>query len=168
MNVYLIGYRGTGKTSLGRILSIKLNQIFVDTDDLIVESEGMLIPEIFKQKGEEYFREIEHNILEDISQRNDMIIATGGGMVIREDNRDLLKNTGTCILLTADPEIIFQRISGDKNRPSLTNHKSELDEIKTMLDRRNNWYLETAQLSIDTGKNDIKTCIQLIKKSLEA
>lgn len=166
MNIYLIGYRGTGKTSLGRILSLKLKRRFVDTDDLITEREGMTIPQLFSEKGEEFFRQAEHEIIEELSERKDLIVATGGGIVIRDDNREILKSTGYCILLTAEPEIILTRIGGDKNRPALTDHQSELDEITAMLNKRKDWYHDVANTVVNTGDNGIKSCVNNILEHL--
>ncbi len=161
MNVYLIGYRGTGKTSLGRAIAIQLKKDFVDTDDLIVEKSGMNIPEIFSLQGEEVFRDIESGILKEISERKDLIVSTGGGIIEKEENRRLIKKTGHCIYLKADTDTIFSRISEDKNRPALTTSTGK-DEIKVMLDKRNHWYEELAQLTLDTAQFKISECVDMI------
>jgi len=165
MNIFLIGYRGSGKTTLGKILSEKLKMKFVDTDELIVERENKTIPEIFSKLGEKYFREIETKVLQDVIKNDNQVISTGGGIILSELNRNLIKNNGVCIYLKVDPKISYQRIYNDKNRPPLTN-LSPLEEIIYVMNYRSKFYQETAHLTIDTGILNIEQCIEEILKFL--
>lgn len=164
MNLYLIGYRGTGKTTLGRALSIQLKMDSVDMDDLLVENLGMTIPDIFKNKGEAFFRNEESRLLKELSVREDLVVSTGGGVIILPENREILRSSGTCVWLQASVEQIYQRIAGDANRPALTEHQSQLEEIRSMLNTREPWYRETAHLVLDTEKMGIQACVESIMK----
>lgn len=156
MNIYFVGYRGTGKSALGRYIALEMAKDFVDTDELIVEREGLSIPVIFQDLGEDYFRKIESEVLEEVAARNDLIVSTGGGIILSDKNRKILKETGYCIYLTASVELIHSRIAGDPNRPSLTD-KPAYDEIAFMLEKRKPFYEETADFTVDTGKLNFKT-----------
>ncbi len=167
MNIYLVGYRGTGKTALSRAVALHMERLFVDTDELIVESEGMSVPEIFASEGEPRFRELETSILSELATRDDLVVATGGGIIGSEENRDIIKKTGLCIYLKASPDVIYSRISGDANRPALT-QKSEREEIVTMLEKRKAWYEEVSQMNIDTGENNIRQCLDQITSFIQS
>ncbi len=161
MNVYLIGYRGTGKSSLGRFIALELERDFVDTDELIVEREGISIPVIFQDLGEDYFRKVETEILEEISAHGNLIVSTGGGIILSEKNRKIMKDTGYCVYLTAPVDVIHSRISGDPNRPKLTD-KPAYEEIEFMLKKRKPFYEEAADLTVDTGEMNFKTAAETI------
>ncbi|HOM27495.1 MAG TPA: shikimate kinase, partial [bacterium] len=118
-NIVLIGFMGTGKTEVGILLAKRLNMNFVDTDKLIEEREKDRIVRIFEVKGEEYFREIEEKIIEEVSNYKNCVIATGGGAVIREKNYNNLKKNGILICLKATPEEIYKRTISKKDRPLL-------------------------------------------------
>ena len=161
MNIYLIGYRGTGKTTLGRALSRKFRRKFVDLDLLIEEREGRKIEEIFAKDGEKYFRDIEHKVLSEIARQSDLIVSTGGGIVILPENREIIKSTGITIYLTADDKTIYKRIKNDKNRPPLTS-KPPLEEVHHLLSIRKPFYEELADITIDTSVSNIEDCSKKI------
>ena len=161
MNIYLIGYRGTGKTTLGRALGTELKHQFVDIDELIVEKSGMTIPQIFEKQGEGRFRDIKSEMLNGISKEQNLVVATGGGIIEREENRKILKNSGMIIYLKASADVIYQRIGGDTNRPALT-QKSEKDEITHMLDKRKLIYEDLANYTLDTESHNLQECLNLI------
>ncbi|MCX7820243.1 MAG: shikimate kinase [Brevinematales bacterium] len=165
MNIYLIGFRGSGKTTLGKILAKELHREFVDIDRLIEEKEREKISQIFNKKGEEYFRKIESLILKEISVKDNQVVSTGGGIVISEENRKIIKETGITIYLTTDIETTHKRIQFDKNRPQLTD-KSPLEEIKFLIEKRRPYYEELADYTIDTSKNNIEQCVKNIKEFL--
>ena len=154
-NIALVGYMGTGKTSVAHALSQMTGMPFVDTDQHVEALAGKTIPEIFEQDGEDAFRLLEHIVLRDILKKNGQIIATGGGIVLRENNRNLLKSKAFTVHLTANPEIIAERVAGDTNRPLLANAENLLIEIQSMLAERHPFYsgysltVDTNQLSID-------------------
>ncbi len=166
MNIYLVGYRGTGKTTIGKILAKKLNKTFVDTDELIENRKRKKIEQIFRENGEEYFRKIEHLILKEISSLKNQIVSTGGGIVIKEENRKIIKESGITIYLKADKETIYNRIKFDKNRPSLTD-KDPLSEIEYLLEKRKPYYEEIADIEIDTSKTSINDSVNEIINRLK-
>ncbi|MCC7350127.1 MAG: shikimate kinase [Phycisphaerales bacterium] len=161
MSILLVGYRGSGKTSIGKKLADRLWQPFVDTDDLIVRAAGRSIREIFADAGEESFRDLETEALRQALALKDHVISLGGGAVIREQNRKLIQDSGhRVIYLRCDPATLHQRIAADPataaNRPALTPSGGNLDEIKAILAQREPWYrqvmsaeLEVTHLSID-------------------
>ena len=119
--VYLIGMMGSGKSTIGQILAQKLNYRFVDMDVLIEQNTRQSIPEIFAHEGEEYFRDLETQVLEEVSTyQSSAIVATGGGIVQRQINRDYL-GEGLVIWLDVNVEILSERISSDENRPLANN-----------------------------------------------
>lgn len=151
-NVILTGFMGTGKSSVGKLLAVKLNYSFHDLDTLIVEKEGLSINTIFADRGENYFREVESSALRAVLQETTQVVSTGGGAVIRQENRELMHKSGVVVNLTASPEIILQRLHSDEERPLLRDSKS-LAHVQKMLMDRESYYAE-ADIRIDTdGKN---------------
>lgn len=141
MSVFLIGYRGSGKTTVGRKLADRLWQPFVDLDEIIVKTAGKSIRDIFAQDGEPAFRDLETSALREAVKLADHVIALGGGAMDREENRTLLKQAGhRTIYLRCEPEEMHRRIHADPNtaeaRPALTALGGGLDEIKSVLARR--------------------------------
>lgn len=164
-NLFLIGYRGTGKTTLGKFIAKNLNKNFLDTDDLIVEIANKTIPEIFKDDGEEKFREYETKALKKASEMKNTIIGCGGGVIVNDRNFKIL-STGVVCLLTSDKKEIFKRIYNDSNRPALTN-KNPMEEIEYLLKVRGPLYKKAADFEIDTThftKKELSN--QIIKKYL--
>ncbi len=166
MNIYLIGYRGSGKSTLGKIISEKLNFEFTDTDDLIIKAERKTIPEIFEKAGESYFRKIESDALKKISGRKNLVVSTGGGIILNEKNRALMRKTGFCVYLKADTDILFRRIEGDGNRPPLTKLPPR-EEVDHILSLRIPLYTELAELSLDTGEFSAGECAEKIIQALK-
>lgn len=163
MNIYLIGFRGSGKTTLGKILAKELKKNFIDIDKLIEKKESKSIAEIFKEKGEEYFRKVETLILKEVASKDNQIISTGGGIVISEENRKIIQENGITIYLTADIETTYKRIKSDNNRPQLTD-KDPLEEIKFLIEKRKPLYEKLANYTIDTSKLKIEECVKKIKE----
>lgn len=150
-NVYLIGYRGAGKTTLAPRLAAALQFQCIEMDALIAERLSMSIAEIFAQRGEAGFRELETELLSELSKGSKQVISTGGGIVLREANREILRATGTVIWLTASLETICQRLAMDQGiRPALTNLPLQ-DEIAKLLKERSPWYEAAAHYQVDTG-----------------
>ncbi len=154
MNIILIGFRGTGKSTVGELLSKRLERDFIDSDKYIESSTGKTIKMIFEEDGEEDFREIEADVIAKLSKMDNKIIATGGGAILRSENVRNFKNNGFLVLLKAAPEIIHERVTQDKKtsqqRPSLTN-KNPLDEIKHLIAQRESAYKNAADYTIDTS-----------------
>lgn len=142
---------GTGKSTIGRELSKCLNYKLVDTDQMIVDLAGKPIPQIFKDDGEPAFREIETQVLVDLQQYQGHIISTGGGIIVSERNRELLKQLGYVVWLVATPEEILDRTARNTNRPLLNNDDPE-GTIRKLLEKRTPLYDKVADLSIETDQ----------------
>ena len=147
-NIILIGFMGAGKSSLGRAVSKILHVPLLDTDDLIVHSEGMSINEIFAVKGEEYFRSLETQTIRSLAQREDrFVLSVGGGLPLRAENRPLLHQAGCVIYLKVGIETLKERLSRDTKRPILHQGEGTLEEkIRRILSEREPLYLEAADV----------------------
>jgi shikimate kinase len=163
-NLFLVGYRGTGKTVLGKMVAKKIGLSFVDTDELIVKLAGKKIPEIFAEDGEEEFRRIETEALKIASNELGKVISCGGGIVTKERNHLLLKQGIVC-LLKADAKTIYERIYSDSNRPSLTN-KNPFDEIVHLLDVREPLYQKVKDFEVNTTQSKESCVKQIIQNYL--
>lgn len=148
-NVVLIGFMGSGKTTVGRNLGRKLNLPLLDTDKLIVDEQNVSINEIFATKGEAFFRQLETQMVEKlIGSKEDAIISTGGGLVITEGNGELLKKLGKVVYLRTKEDTIVKRLAGDTTRPLL---KGGLDEkTHKLLEYRTPIYEKYADIIVDT------------------
>ncbi|MCL2055449.1 MAG: shikimate kinase [Oscillospiraceae bacterium] len=130
MNIWLCGFMGCGKTTVGGILAERLNRRFIDTDDYITQKTGMTIPLIFSSKGEAFFRERESASIKELAEERGMIIACGGGAMLKKENAEAAKQSGVIIYIDADFEECYSRIENDENRPIVTsNTKEALHEI---------------------------------------
>jgi len=154
MNIYLVGFMGTGKTSVGKELAKKKKWQFMDLDELIELRERRSISDIFAKEGEPYFRRIEKKILKEVSAENKFVVACGGGIVLDKGNIKIMKETGIIICLTATPEVILNRTSGCTHRP-LLNVAGPKNQIRLLLKLRSPYYGQ-ADLSIDTSKLSLK------------
>ncbi|MCR4946008.1 MAG: type I 3-dehydroquinate dehydratase [Lachnospiraceae bacterium] len=134
-NIYLVGFMGVGKTTISMALQELTGRTVVDTDALIVKRVGMSIPEIFAQKGESFFRQTETQILEELSVESKLIVSCGGGAVLSECNRRLMRKGGRVALITATPEVILERVKNDNNRPLLVGRKT-VEGISELLEQR--------------------------------
>jgi 3-dehydroquinate synthase len=160
-NIFLVGLMGAGKTTIGRALAKKLNKRFIDSDHEIEARTGASIPLIFEIEGEEGFRQREAEVIHDLTAMEGIVLATGGGAILREDNRACLKARGTVIYLRASIDSILQRTSHDKNRPLLqtANPRERLEELTRV---REPLYLEVADIIIETGRPNIPSLVQSI------
>jgi len=152
MNLVLIGYRGTGKSTIGKLAADLLEFEYVGLDDEIVRMSGMSIPEIVEKYSWDYFRDLESDVVAQYSLRNDQVLDTGGGVVIRPKNTEHLKKNGILVLLKASLEDITQRIGTSDARPSLTGNKDFLEEIEEVLAARRPLYETAADFVVDTSK----------------
>jgi len=154
MNIVLIGFRGTGKSTVGKHLANRLERDFIDSDKYVEDSTGKTIKHIFEEVGEEGFRKIEADVIAKLSGMDNKIVAVGGGAILKKDNVSNLKDNGFLVLLEATPEIIHNRITQDEKttqqRPSLTD-KKPLDEIKHLLEQREHPYKNAADYTINTS-----------------
>jgi len=155
MNVVLIGYRGTGKSTVGKMLAERLGRSMVSTDAEIMKRTGQSIPEIVAEHGWDYFRDLESQVCKELAGRDGLVIDTGGGAILRSQNVELLKKTGTLFWLTASVDTIIQRIRRDTQRPSLTGTKSFVDEIEDVMRERTPKYEAAADHQIATDGRSI-------------
>lgn len=162
MNIVLIGYRGTGKSTVGRILATRLGRKLVSTDAEVVKRAKLAIPEIVQRFGWEHFRDLESEVCRDLGGKDDLIIDTGGGAVLRQQNVDVLKKNGTLFWLTAEVPTIARRIGGDTQRPSLTGTKSFTEEIQEVLEQRLPKYQAAADHVIATEGRTVEEVVASI------
>jgi shikimate kinase len=153
-NIILIGFMGSGKSSVGNALSKLSGYAFVDTDTLIETEEGLKISELFVQKGEPYFRACEHHVCETLSSYHNTIIATGGGLPCQPENQDLLKKSGFMVYLKVSQESINTRLKNDSSRPLLAQ--------PDLLAKRVPIYHQLADLEIDTHDQSIQSVAEAI------
>ncbi len=146
-NIFLIGFMGAGKTTIGSLLADKINFNFYDTDQMIVEQESREIVEIFKSNGEDYFRDLETGKLTEIENYKETIFATGGGIILRQENREILKRNFS-VYLKASFETIFERIKEDTTRPLLNTEDPYSTGLKIFESRKELY--DSFTLSVDT------------------
>ncbi len=158
MNIVLIGYRGTGKSSVGQLLAERSGRTLMSTDAEVVRRAGRSIPEIVTQHGWDRFRDLESEVCRELAGKDQLIIDTGGGTILRQDNVDHLKAKGIVFWLTAEVSTISRRIGGDTQRPSLTGAKSFIEEIEEVLRERTPTYRAAADHVIAT---DGKTVVEI-------
>lgn len=164
-NIILTGFMGSGKTSVGKLLASRAGHRFVDIDALIVERENRTINDIFTQEGEAYFRKVETELLEKALMGNNLVVSTGGGAVISERNRELMKGAGIVVNLTASAEDILERLSGENERPLLREGKG-LEKIRQMLNERERYYAD-ADIRIDTTGKNVEDVVREILAIIE-
>lgn len=165
MMIYLIGPMGSGKTTIGKILSSRLKYQFFDTDEEIKKKKGMSISSIFDKQGESGFRIIESQILEELSIKPKSIISTGGGIVLMKENRVIMKN-GTCIYLKIDFDEQLKRLANSDDRPLVS--KNSGGSIKKTNEAREPFFLDLADIVIDTSNLNENEVTQQILSSLKS
>jgi len=163
MNIVLIGYRGSGKTTVGSKLAARLQMKFVDTDDLIEERYGSPISDIVKSKGWDHFRNLEKTIIEEISKGDHLVIAPGGGAVLDADNVEALKRNGFIVWLKADQQTLLKRMNQDPGtnarRPTLTG-KGTLEELKEVTSLREPIYERASEIQVDASIIDVEAVVE--------
>jgi shikimate kinase len=168
-NVFLIGYRCTGKSSVGKLLSAKLGRPFIDTDSLLVSESGISIKEIVETHGWETFREMEHAIVKQVCSLERQVVATGGGVVLNEANVNPMKKKGRLVWLKAVPETIKTRMMLDQDteafRPSLTSRNS-ISEIEEMLIEREPFYKQAMDFWVETDNMGLDAIVASIVENL--
>lgn len=157
---------GAGKSTIGRVLAFELNRQFRDTDRVIEDRTGADIPWIFDMEGEAGFRDRETAVLADLSTELDLVIATGGGIVLRPENRQMMKDSGYVCYLTASTEQLVERTSRDKKRP-LLQVENPRQKIIDLLEMRDPIYRESADFIINTDKRSPKMVAQEIVRLIE-
>ncbi|MGH1462269.1 MAG: shikimate kinase AroK [Neptuniibacter sp.] len=167
MNVYLIGPMGAGKSTIGRLLSQELNLEFVDSDKEIETKAGADIPWIFDVEGEAGFRDREESVIKELSNLNEIVLSTGGGAVIREANRSILKGGGIVVYLNTSVTQQLERTARDKNRPLLqTDDPGAI--LEALMAERHPLYLETADIIVKTDGRHPKTVASEIVRQIKS
>ena len=164
-NIVLVGFMGTGKSVVGRVIAQKLEFHFIDTDDVIEQTSKAKISDIFAEHGEVYFRDLESQAVKSVALMKNQVVATGGGVVLRSSNIDLLRTGGPIFCLNATPKAIWERVRSSRNRPLLRGPEP-LKKIETLLDKRAPYYaladhqIETTGVSVDRVADEIISYIE--------
>lgn len=165
-NIVLIGFMGSGKTSIGKRISLRMKWEFIDMDDFIEKREGMTINEIFKEKGEPYFRALERELCERFGEPKSKIIATGGGVIKSPENMASLKKGGVVIYLKSTPETIAYNLRNDDSRP-LLRCEDKLGRIKQLLEEREPTYNKYADIIIDVSELNMEDTLNILTKEYD-
>ena len=167
-NIFLIGFMGAGKSTISDYLKNVLAMDVVEMDQCIVERQGMSISDIFETYGEEYFRELETNLLIEMQSQSNVVVSCGGGVPMRERNVVEMKKNGRVVLLTAKPETILERVKDNHDRPLLENNKT-VPFIADLMEKRRAKYEAAADIVIETdGKSEREICEEMIHRLREA
>ncbi|MDO4599835.1 MAG: shikimate kinase, partial [[Ruminococcus] gnavus] len=166
-NLVLIGFMGAGKSTVARCLKEQLGMEIVEMDQEIERQQSLSIPEIFERYGEEYFRNLETKLLIEMQKKSGVILSCGGGVVMREENVREMKKNGYVVLLTADPQTIYERVKENDDRPLLKGRKN-VEYIAQLMETRREKYEAAADLVLQTdGKKVPQICEELIIKLME-
>ena len=165
-NIYLVGFMGTGKTAIGKVLASRLKLGFIDLDDLIEESQALKIVDIFAKKGEPYFRDLESRVLKGVSKKEGFVVACGGGIVLKEDNIKVMQNSGIIICLRASWQVIYERTRKFSHRP-LLDARDVPGKIRELLDKREPFYTKVKN-HVDTSDLTINEVAEKIIKEILA
>ncbi|WP_327124186.1 shikimate kinase AroK [Nitrincola sp. A-D6] len=166
MNVFLVGPMGAGKSTIGRLLSHELNYTFIDSDRVIEERSGANIPWIFDVEGEQGFRDREATVIDELTQLSNCVLATGGGVVMRPENRSNLQSRGLVVYLQTSIEQQLERTAKDRNRPLLQTDNPEA-VLRKLLDQRDPLYKSCADIIIRTDRRHPRAVIQEILRQLK-
>ena len=167
-NIVLIGFMGAGKTSISEYLKTLFAMDVIEMDQIIAEREGMSIPDIFATYGEEYFRDLETNLLIEMQSHKNAVISCGGGAALRERNVAEMKKNGRVVLLTATPETIFERVKDSNDRPVLNGRKN-VKGISELMEQRREKYEAAADIVINTDdKTVLQICEELVQRLQES
>ena len=167
INIILVGPMGSGKTTVGRKLSERLEKDFYDSDHEIINRTGVSIDHIFEIEGESGFRERETEILKNLCSMQNIIIATGGGVVLSLENRDLMKVSAMVIYLSSSIEQILRRTSKSKTRPLLERSKDRRKTISDIIEAREGFYQDVASVTINTNGKKLTEVIEEIVNNIE-
>ena len=165
-NIYLVGMPGAGKTTVGRQLARRLERTFVDADHEIEARTGVRIPLIFDIEGEQGFRDREAKVIADLAGESNLIVATGGGAVLRPENRAALKNGGTVVYLQAAPRLLFERTRLDPNRP-LLQVANPMQKIEELFAQRDPLYREVADIVVNSLGGSISHLVKQLERELQ-
>ena len=164
--IALVGLPGSGKSTVGRQLARRLQVSFLDSDHVIEAQIGCSIREYFERESEERFRDVEQQVIDELTQRADGVISTGGGAVLREANRSHLHGRCKTVYLHSTPDEIFRRLRHDQNRP-LLQVANPLEKLKQLYTKRDPLYREVAHFVVQTGRPSVVTLVNMIVSQLE-
>mgnify|MGYP002546981480 CR=1 FL=1 len=163
-NIFLIGFMGCGKSTIAGYLHDTFSMDVVEMDDIIAKREGMSISDIFETHGEQYFRDLETNLLVEMQNKSNVVISCGGGTPMRENNVLEMKKNGRVVLLTAKPETILNRVKDNHDRPLLEGNKT-VPFIADLMEKRREKYQAAADIVIETdGKSELEICEELVHR----
>ena len=163
-NIFLIGYMGTGKSTVAASMAKQYGMEVLEMDQMIVDREGMSISDIFAEHGEEYFRNVETKLLLEIQTQENKIVSCGGGVVLRKQNVEEMHKGGSIVLLSAKPETILERVKDDDSRPLLQGNKT-VQFISEMMEKRRTKYESAADIIIQTdNKQVVDICNEILKQ----
>jgi shikimate kinase len=166
-NLFLVGMMGAGKTTLGKALARRTGREFVDTDRLLVERTGVLVATIFEIEGEDGFRKRESALLEEVAQTDSRVVATGGGIILAEENRRVMRESGTVVYLHARVERLWERTRNDSSRPLLATPDPRAT-LAALAQVRDPLYREAAHIVVETGSQSAKTLADRVLAALRA
>jgi len=166
MLLVLVGLPGSGKTTVGRQLARRLHLPFVDSDHAIEQRLGCSVREYFEREGEERFRDLESEVIDDLSLNHQGVLSSGGGSVLRPINRERLHARGQVFYLRSSPEEVFRRLRNDQNRPLLQVADPQA-RLRELLETRDPLYRETAHYVIETGRPNVASLVNMIVSQLE-
>jgi shikimate kinase len=164
-NIILVGLMGAGKSTIGRNLAKQLNKDFYDSDRVIEDRTGVDIATIFEIEGEQGFRDREEQVIKELCQSKNIVLATGGGSILREENRKNMKKYGHVVYLCTSAELLYSRIRYDKSRPLMQN-KNPLETLKKLLREREPFYKEVADTIIVTGKQKAGVIVKRVEEAI--
>ena len=166
MNIVLIGYRGTGKSSVAKVLAERLKWPLVSTDEEIVKKAGLPVPAIIQKRNWDYFRDVESQICRRVGAKDRTIIDTGGGAILRKENVEALRQRGRVFWLTAEVATIMDRIKSSAERPSLTGKKSYVEEVEEVLKERLPLYKAACDQVIPTDGRTVEEIADEIQQKM--
>lgn len=162
-NIFLIGFMGAGKSTIAKKLHKEYYMEVLEMDQIIEEREGMSISQIFEEKGEEYFRKLETELLLELRQRRNLVVSCGGGTPLRSCNVEAMRESGKIVFLTASPETVFERVKNSHNRPVIENNKN-VPFIASLMEQRRESYEAAADVMVATdGRSSGEICEEIMR-----
>ena len=164
-NIFLVGMMGAGKTTVGKLLAQQMGKAFIDSDEEIQQRTGVTISHIFDIEGEAGFRQREANVIQALAQLDNIVLATGGGVVLSEQNRDALRHNGIVVYLKSTVHDLWQRTRHDRNRPLLQTADPHA-RLKELHEQRDPLYTQAADLIMTTGKQNVHSLVLQLQQEL--